>query len=348
MKSKFSIFCVAASIIAVSFTACKKDDTKPLILPSSGSDTSFNLIAASESGANASNSAFIDFSADNITISGRASWDLAFYCGSDFRVTLNYKTAALTAGLTKNDLTTVAAADTIGLPLVLTYSADDFAKVDSFSGNLAYTRIPVQATASDNKVFIIQRGTGAGVAARPWYKVRVLRNASGGYTLQYARITETTYQTIDIAKDADYNFKFVSFDNGVVSAEPKKAEWDIQYSAALYKYPYGATDIPYIFSDIVLINYLGGVQAAEVLTTSYTFDGITLANAQALTYSSDRWAISDKWRTATSGSSPGVLTDRFYVVKDAAGNYYKLKFISFHNAEGGVRGRPEIKYQLIN
>lgn len=347
MKNKI----IAIGIIVVSisiFGSCKKDEMPVLTPPSTGGDTTLNLIAGSESGANAANSAFVDFSTNQITLSERASWDVAFYCGNDFRVTLNYKTAALTVALNKNDLTTVNAADTVGLALDLSYSTTDFAMVDSFSDNLAYTKIAINNVLAENKVHIIQRGKGGGIAARPWYKIRVLKNGAGGYTLQYARITETTFRTLDITKDAEYNFKFISFDNGIVLSEPKKDDWDIQYSSALYKFPMGSEEIPFFFSDIVLINYLAGVQAAEVLNTQFTYENISKANAQSLTYNSSKWAISDKWRTSTSGAMAGVKTDRFYVVKDQIGNYYKLKFISFHNSEGGVRGKPKIAYQLIN
>ncbi len=41
-----------------------------------------------------------------------------------------------------------------------------------------------------------------------------------------------------------------------------------------------------------------------------------------------------------------MKTDRFYVIKDAAGNVYKLRFISFHASDGGVRGYPKIEYKL--
>jgi len=348
MKTNLSYLAISAGLALLTISSCKKDEVIPVIPPSDGKEVTLNLLAGSEAtGDKALNSAFIDFSSDEITISGRADWDLAFYSGSDFRVTLNYKTAALTTAINKNDLTQVTGADTIGLPLSLTYSAADFAKIDSITGDLAYTRIPVNATASDNKVYIIQRGTGAGITARPWYKVRVLRNGQGGYTLQYARITETTFKTIEITKDAQYNFQFVSFDNGIVSVEPKKADWDIQYTAAFDKYPFGDGFIPYFFSDFVLINYLGGTQVSEVLTADHPYTAITLTDATSLTYSGNRLAIADKWRTLTSVASPSVLADRFYVIKDVAGNYYKLKFISFHDKEGGTRGKPEIEYKLI-
>ncbi|WP_255157753.1 HmuY family protein [Siphonobacter sp. BAB-5385] len=42
-----------------------------------------------------------------------------------------------------------------------------------------------------------------------------------------------------------------------------------------------------------------------------------------------------------------MKTDRFYVIKDAAGNVYKLKFINYTSTDGGERGYPNIEYKLV-
>ncbi|PZP51428.1 MAG: hypothetical protein DI598_03250 [Pseudopedobacter saltans] len=45
----------------------------------------------------------------------------------------------------------------------------------------------------------------------------------------------------------------------------------------------------------------------------------------------------------------GSRTDRFYIIKDADGNYYKLKFLAMGvNNDGGTRGKPVIQYELIS
>ena len=47
------------------------------------------------------------------------------------------------------------------------------------------------------------------------------------------------------------------------------------------------------------------------------------------------------------GSTGGVKTDRFFVIKDCGGNYYKLQFLSFGSGDSGERGRPELQYELL-
>ena len=70
----------------------------------------------------------------------------------------------------------------------------------------------------------------------------------------------------------------------------------------------------------------------------------------ALSLSTSKGVIGANWRV-TPSPSPGVVAgakkDRFYVIKDAAGNYYKLKFNSFTPEDAGKRGYPELEYKLI-
>ena len=337
-------------LLAGLFTACKKEvDPIIIITPSSGSQLELNGLAGSEAGTSAANSVFVDFSTDKSTATARAGWDLGFYTGGDFRVVINGTTSAAGKMLAKNDLSQVGAADTAGLVLGFNQaapSAAEFSLIDDPSGDLSKTLLPaVSSSDADNKVIILNRGTGGGIAARAWKKLRILRSGSS-YILQYANITDASYKTVSIPKDAAYNFRFVSLDDGsLVNVEPRKNEWDMVWTYSMYKTAFGAGDVPYSFSDLVFINRLAGVQAAEVLTGTVSYDSFKESNLASVPFSSDRDVIGSKWR-ATTGTV-GVKTDRFYVVKDAAGNMYKLKFLSFATQDGGTRGRPVIRYELV-
>ena len=189
IRTTKTLFLAAAA--AGLFTACKKDkDPVIIIKPSNGAQVEMNGIAGSEPGSIAGNSVYIDLSADKVSAITRTSWDLGFYTGPDFRVVLNNTTSMGAKVLTKNDLNAVGETDTIGLTLAvsqLSPAPSDFAYFDALNGSLSGTVIPaISATDADNKVVIINRGSGGVPAPRAWVKVRVLRNATGGYTLQYA------------------------------------------------------------------------------------------------------------------------------------------------------------------
>ncbi len=346
-----------AVIVAGTFTACKKDrDPIIIIPPSTGAQIQFNGLLGSEAGSVAGNSVYLDLSADKATAVARASWDIGFYCGSDFRVALNNTSGAGIKVLAKNDLNAVVAADTVGLTLAtsqLNPLPADLAYFDDASGDISLTAIPaVSSTDASNNVIILNRGTAGSIAARPWIKLRVLRNSAGGYTLQYARILETTFKTIQIAKDANYHFKFVSIDNGIVDAEPEKQSWDLVWSYSIFVTNFGAGNVPYNFSDLIAVNHLSGVSVKEKVypdatTATAAFNSFNKDSVSATTMVTGRWTIGSNWRSTQPAT--GARADRFYVIKDANGNYYKLKCLAMGvGTDGGTRGKPEFKYSLIN
>ncbi|MFT3936935.1 MAG: HmuY family protein [Chitinophagaceae bacterium] len=350
---------------AGAFAACKKDSDPVIVIPpSSGAQVQLNGLVGTEAGSSAGNAVFLDLSTDKQTALARASWDLGFYSGSDFRVILNNTASAGAKVLTKNDLTAVGASDTVGLTLATSQTApssDQLAYFDDIAGDLTKNVIPaVSATDADNKVIILNRGTGGSIPARAWVKLRVLRNASG-YTLQYAGIQETTFKTLSIAKDDLYHFKLVSIDNGVLAnGFPEKDKWDITWSYSVFQTDFGGGMVPYNFSDLIAVNYLAGVTVAQKQyynSSSTAKDSATVASAAYAAFNKDsvakttfvtgRWTIGSNWRSTQPAT--GARLDRIYIIKDAAGNYYKLRCLSMGvGSDGGTRGKPEFKYELIS
>lgn len=351
---------ISLSVAAILFSCNSKDES--IITPnpsaSEGSTITVNGIAGGEPGSQAGNSVYIDFSTDVQTPVLRAGWDLGFYCGSDFRVIINHTTAATAYVTDKINMNDVSPADTIGVKTAFNMAApeaSDFNMIDDLNGDITKTIIPAISNNSDlNKVIIINRGIGAGTPARDYYKIKINRN-SEGYTLQYAKLDETTFKTTNISKDPQSNFKLISFDNGLEVAKPQKQNWDIVWGASIYQTSMGSGPVPYTFSDLVAINHLAGTQVAEkeyddIESANTAYDAYDKSALDAETFVNNRWTIGSNWRkTATPGSTTpsGTIKNKFYIIKDSEGNAYKVKFISFSTDDGGERGRPEIKYALI-
>lgn len=322
---------------------------------SEGSQLTLQGIAGSESGSSAANSVFVNLRSNTQTPVLRTSWDLAFYNGEDFRVMINNTSGASAMVIDETDLNAVDTedADTDALTIPLgTPGEASFAMIDDVSGDLDNTVIAsISATASDNKVYLINRVGGSFtsvVTAENLIKIRVIRNGNGGYTLQYAKIGESTFRTLEVAKEGAANFSYVSFgEDGSTATEAsvEPASWDIEWSWSVYVGGTGEDAYPYGFSDVVFVNHLGDIKAAEVLTSTVTYEAYSETNIASTTFASERNVIGSTWR-ATTGT-PGVFTDRFYVIEDAAGNVYKLKFVSFHPNDGGTRGKPVIEYALV-
>jgi hypothetical protein len=319
-------------------------------------------------GATYGNKVFIDLSRNRQTAIARTSWDLGFYSGDDFRVILNSSNGMMAYALDKTDLTTVTNADTailrnrLAMEAVFAalnsspipdWTAQSPSWIDDPAGDLTKTAIGgVSATANENKVYIINRGNGTGspALALGWKKIRVIRNGNG-YTLQHADINSATLSEIQIVKNTSYQFQYVSFSNGVVTPEPESNRWDIAWSAfsnTTARNPMASdfTPVAYYFQDVVLQNR-SGVQTLQILTSTKTFDSFSEADLIGLDFGNQaQLKIGINWRSGGGpGGPPSIRTDRFYVIKDADNNYYKLKFTAL--TTNGERGRPQFEFALI-
>lgn len=304
-------------------------------------------------GATYPNKVFIDLSANRQTGVVRTAWDLGFYTGADdFRVTLNSSLNMMAKQINKSDLNAVTAADTTGFGADVAFSQTapvitQLPYIDYPDGALSKTAIAaISATATDNKVYIVNRGNGVGAPApvRGWKKIRVIRNTSGGYTLQYADIAATTFSSIDIAKDDAYFFKYISFETGAAVVEPQKKKWDISWTYFANATNLGGGEVPYMFQDIILINR--NVQIARVLETTKTFTAFTEADIAAQTFLTTQNAFAADWRSGGGPTTaPAVRTDRYYIIKDGDNNYYKIRFTAL--TQNSERGYPAYESVLV-
>lgn len=344
MATKFSRLFLVLALSAGLFSACSKDDDDAVVIPpSDGSELTLN----GGGGTGSPNTVYVDLSTDSTKAVARTSWSLGFYSGADYRVILNGFTSISAVALTKTDIATVGLADAEGVSLAIGQGAGTLSMIDDVFGDLTKTAIAeVSATESNNVVYLVKPETSSAADPATWYKIRVTRSGSG-YSLQYAKLGETTIKTATISKDATHNFVFFSLENAAnVVVEPKKAEWDIAWSYAAYEAVTPTATLPYFYSDMVVINQYAGVTAAKVDTTVISYASFTEANISAQTFVATRDAIGSSWR-ATTGTSTGINKNFFYVIKDAGGNYYKLKFVSMGLNDGGTRGYPVIEYKRV-
>lgn len=298
-------------------------------------------------GSNAVNAVYLNLASNTQTPVARSSWDLRLANDANFQVFLNNMTAATALVTNQTDMAAVSPADTVGKNLVLTMSAGQMNLVDDVTGAFSRSVIPaISATDAENKVIILQRGTGGATPRTDLLKVRILRQGNG-YRIQYARLNESTFQTLDIVKSTTGQpFQFVSLrTNGVVSVEPPR--WDIAWGGFIYQTRLATGEaIPYYFSDLVFTNARAGVQVAQVSTSTIPFADFNSTHLTGLSFSAAPDAIGSSWRV-TFGGVVGVRTDRYYVIRSQSGAVYKLRFINFTSADGGERGRPTLLYELV-
>lgn len=373
MKKSILLF----SMLSLAFASCTSDDNAPLTGGEKEPEQEVvkpvetATVKANVGGPNQPNQVYIDLSTNQQTTIKRDTWDLGFSSGSDFRVIINGSVKMAVKQLDTNDIDAVQQEDAtvaVGYTTLSTlgYVDDPTGKLTG-AGNGEGTAIAeVSATATNNKVYLVNLGFEVGNTApsvgsvaldggaRGWMKIRVTRNGND-YVLDYAKINETTHKTITVSKANDYNFTYVSLTSGSkVNVQPKKANWDLVFTGFTNYYPSGNSNITYYFADYIATNMLGGTKVYMQQTTAETlandFNNFTKANVDDSKFStsaSDQRVVGDTWRVGGGPSTkPSIKDDRFYVIKDVDGNYYKLKFLALTN-DAGERGNPVFEYELL-
>lgn len=324
-----------------------------------------NALAPEVGGPTEPNQVFVDLSSGKMTAVPRVSWDLGFYSGTDFRVIINHTVKMSAKQTTSTNIDEVQAEDAT---MIFNQGSGSTTQIDDPAGDLTKTTIAaISSTDSENKVYLINMGSNPGTTkpetgsegtangpSRGWKKVRILRSGSD-YKVQYADIAATTHNEITVTKNTAYNFTFLSLlDKKTVSVEPQKAQWDISFTSFTNSTNFGTGLVPYNFADFVLNNVKGGAKAYQVLTTAFTYDAFTLANVDNAKFTDDQRNIGSNWRGTVSGTDANgnpvsgfnAKTDRFFVVKDPAGNVYKVRFTAGVNA-AGERGYPTFQYAIL-
>ncbi|MEM5564228.1 HmuY family protein [Psychroserpens sp. AS72] len=365
MTNKLLKLTICLSIIL--FTSCSDNDDgpqAPLEITIEGA-----AISPEIGGSNQPNQVYIDLSTTTTTAVQRDSWDLGFYSGNDFRVVINGSIAMAVAELSVTDIDAISSStqevvDVQPQVAVGTFDSSNVAYVDAFDGNINGTAIEqISDIDSENNVYLVNLGNEVGTDTpttgsvsldgedRGWIKIRVLKDGNN-YLLQYADLDATTHNEITISKSTNYNFTFFSFNTEtIVNVEPIATMWDLNFTVftdEVFAGPdsYGA----YIYADFVTSNNLQNVGIYMIDTevdTQFSYDNFTFLDVDDFNFSTDQRTIGSTWRNGGGpGALPSLKENVFYIVNDANGNYYKLKFLALTNPDG-ERGYPEFVYSLL-
>ena len=351
------------SFALLTLVSCSSDDDTPVEIPSVGA-----TLQPTVGGPNQPNQVYLDLSTAESKVVNRATWDFGFSTGSEFRVVINGSLKMAVKKLETSDITLPQESDAnVAVGAGTTLASNGY--VDNPTGVLAGagagigTAIAeVSATDADNKVYLVNLGFAVSTTtpavgsvsvdgdARGWKKVRILRSGNG-YKIQYADLASTTFTEKTISKDTDFNFTFFSLTSGnTVSVEPQKTKWDLNFTT-FTNYLNAGSEVTYGYSDFIVSNMKEGTQIYQVLVTdAITYAGFTKANVVEASFTvsvTDQRIIGANWRSGGGPTTlPSIRTDRFYVVKDVAGNYYKIKFLAMTN-DAGERGYPTLEYAIL-
>jgi hypothetical protein len=351
--------------------SCINDNEDPIaVAPLDGA-----LVDISVGGPTQPNQVWFDLSENKKVLTKRTDWDLAFYSGSSFKVIMNSSlqmAAAKIPGATNIDAVTAASVATLQTQVqVANFNAANEIYIDDVKGNFpsGYTAIEeVKSLDTDNGIYLLNMGKGiynGSVAlgavtysgdARGWMKIQVVR-AGDGYKIKYAELGATSHKELTVTKNTTYNYNFVSLENNKeVFIQPEKKKWDLGFTVFTNIIPGSGS---YVYADFVNNNNVGGVGAYEVIVTSpqtgvNAYNNFTASDIDPSKFIyNDYRVIGSNWRTTTGLNGAEAYGDRFYVIKDSDGYYFKLRFTRLTKAtsdgEGlaGERGYPSFEYKPL-
>ncbi|MDN3693999.1 HmuY family protein [Chryseobacterium tructae] len=362
------------SIMAATQSCLSADEDPVAVRPMTGSEVNVTIGGATEP-----NQVWIDLSEfENPSINKRTDWDLGFYTGDDFRVIMNGSLAMTVIKIPNaTDLGKVKEKNVESLMEIAqvgTFDAENLKYIDNPNGNFLTQTSgfeTIKENDADNPIYLVNMGREMPAAgnvpagavslsgdARGWKKVQIVR-AQNGYKIRYADLNaeSTNIKEYIIAKDTEYNFAFFNLKTGTpVKIQPKKKKWDLAFTTftnEVFISP-GNSAGSYFYADFIVTNTLNGVGAYQVNVTGSLDDAYSAfklkdVDANKFVFNDHR-AIGDKWRTTTGTSAnpvPFVYSDRFFVLKDAEGFYFKLRFNTMKNSKSGERGFTNFEFDPL-
>lgn len=367
MKKLLFAFLLVTSFISQS---CINDNEDPVsVAPVEGA-----IADPAVGGATQPNQVWIDLSdVDNQgkprqTLNKRTDWEFALYSGNEFKVILN-SSIMMAAGKIPNatdiDAVTETSVSTLKSQVqVANFNPSNVAYIDDVAGNFpsGYTAIEeIKAIDSENAVYLVNMGkeiysgtvpVGSVVTGgddRGWMKVQIIRFGTG-YKVKYASLNATTHKELIVSKSPVYNYNFISLKNNKeLFIQPEKKKWDIAFTVFTNTIT-GAGS--YIYADFVTLNNVGGASAYEVVVPSSVSGTEAYNNFKSSDIvpskfiSNDQRIIGSNWRNPVGTNGLEVYGDRFYVIKDAEGYYFKLRFTRLTSTTG-ERGFPQFEYKPL-
>lgn len=311
-------------------------------------------------GPNQPNQVFVSLRQNRAQTSRRDVWDIALSNASTPRLILNYSLQMAATSLQVTSFEDVDMQEVQNLQnqvVIGTFDASNMQYIDHPSGNLNQTVFGnIAATENDAAVFLVNLGnevatepaqTGfANVSGDPrgWALVKVFAQGNN-YTIQHKSLDENQVNEVNIAKDNTFSFQYLSLNSGsLVNVAPPTTEWDLNFTVFTDEIPnFGS----YMYTDYVLTNMHGGVKAYMLTNEVFTYQDFVIADVDESLFAEDQRSIGSSWRSGGGpGQAPSLREDRFYIIKDAEENLYKLRFTALLN-EIGERGFPGFEYQLL-
>ncbi len=331
---------IAILLMSIALIACEKEDT-PVTLPAPGSLQT----AVANMGLNYDDQVYFDFETGEKKSVPYRAYDLAFEASSNgFRVYLNTGKYMFVANTGANDM-------------ILADSTGHEWKTDPdnlYDDSTAFGTWADAAMQSTGNVYVVDRGRTEHFGSARWRKLQLVSVNSVEYRIRYSLYDNTQLAEFTIPKNSNYSLMYFSFENGgkMVDVAPEKNKWDLVFTKYTHTYLSEPVTSPfryYIVSGALLNRWSGDENAIvkQDSTPGYRpFESITSAHIGDFNYTKNAGEIGFEWKEYDFSLGYIIYTDRFYMLKDIQGYYYKLRFLDFYDSQGN-KGAASFEYQRL-
>jgi hypothetical protein len=252
-----------------------------------------------------------------VSENNRADWDLAFESApGGWRIMLNG--ARLMTAWDAGAIDIAAPHDTAGMAAGR--------RIDAPSGHPDSTAIGDWR--GTGKAFIIDLGVDGLGQSLGFVKLKPVGVDAAAFTVQCAALDGSEVRTLSVPKDAQRAWTALSLANGVRPIEPAVGNWDLCFTQ--YTHQFYEPFLPYLVNGVLLAST---TRAARI--DGRSFAAVAAADTLAHPLMAARNVIGYDWKqySFTTGTYT-LVPDRTYLVRNAAGYLYKLRFLDFYSAQG--------------
>lgn len=177
---------------------------------------------------------------------------------------------------------------------------------------------------------------------------QLIQADAGAYKVLCANFPTGPRDTVVIPRQTEYNFVHLSFSGSphYLLAEPPASSWDLlftQYTTRVY-YEGSTTDFEWYSVNGVLLN---PTHTKAARSTTPPFESAGYQEALQAPYTTLWDVIGYDWKIYNNSLGAYVIQpDLYFLIHTREGFYFKLRFISFTNAQG-ERGYPTFRFTKV-
>ena len=187
---------------------------------------------------------------------------------------------------------------------------------------------------SNKYIYIIQRGENS--LNLNWKKIQILTYNENEVHILISNIDNSSRVDIKVPLNKSSNYTYFSFEkNNTVDIEPKKEDWDIEFT----RYVQNVTqfDITQYYAVAgAILNPSKNIEVSRIENNA--IENINLQDIQSLNYSKSLYEIGYDWKKFSSASNDGFYTilPRVYAIKNN-NEYFTIQFVETTKVIGNRR-----------